>query len=189
VRKAEGSSGMWQFLWISHGGSLMYWLKLDIEKLLKIVRSRRNRINNYVLSKAKAWTYKLRTSFPVIPLGVLRGKAMKKNSKKEKEGELWPLMLQPSSCYKIQSSHIIMYYLVFQTWHWVFQEKQKLEKERLWLLMHRLSSSPASYVQVSYLILSTNVPHYNTECFILLFLILFLKGSSSRQPDSGKSGI
>ena len=109
---------------------------------------------------------------------------MKKNSKKEKEGELWPLMLQPSSCYKIQSSHIIMYYLVFQ-----FQEKQKLEKERLWLLMHRLSSSPASYVQVSYLILSTNVLHYNTESFILLFLILFLKGSSSRQPDSGKSGI
>ena len=31
--------------------------------------------------------------FPVIPLGVLRGKAMKKNSKKEKEGELWPPML------------------------------------------------------------------------------------------------
>jgi hypothetical protein len=27
---------------------------------------------------------------PVIPLGVLRGKAMKKNSKKEKEGGLWP---------------------------------------------------------------------------------------------------
>jgi hypothetical protein len=33
-----------------------------------------------------------RNGFPVIPLGVLRGKAMKKNSKKEKEGELWPLI-------------------------------------------------------------------------------------------------
>jgi hypothetical protein len=31
--------------------------------------------------------------FPVIPLGVLRRKAMKKNLKKEKEGELWPPML------------------------------------------------------------------------------------------------
>jgi hypothetical protein len=120
---------------------------------------------------------------------------MKKNSKKEKEGELWPLMLQPSFCYKIHNyclCQLCIYYLIFQTWHWVFQEggeKQKLEKERLWLLMHELSSSPASYVQASYSsILSTNVLHY-TESFILLFLILFLKGSSSRQPDSGKSGI
>jgi len=52
-----------------------------------------------------------RKGFPVIPLGVLRGKAMKKNSKKEKEGKLWPPMLQPSFCYKIQSSHIIIAYV------------------------------------------------------------------------------
>lgn len=105
--------------------------------------------------------------------------------------------------YKIQSSHIIIAYVsytcttwFFQTWHWVFQqggEKQRLEKERLWLLMDEPSSSPPSYVQVSYSsILLTNVLHLNTESFILLFLFLFLKGSSSRQltlPDSGKGGI
>jgi hypothetical protein len=57
-------------------------------------------------------------SFPVIPLGVLREKAMKKNSKKEKEGELWPPMLQPSFCYKIQSSHIIIAHVscTYTTW-------------------------------------------------------------------------
>ena len=56
--------------------------------------------------------------FPVIPLGVLRGKAMKKNSKKEKEGELWPPMLQPSFRYKIQSSHIIVVYVSYTCTTW-----------------------------------------------------------------------
>jgi hypothetical protein len=43
-------------------------------------------------------------------VSVLRGKAMKKNPKKEKEGELWP-----SFHYKIQSSHIIIAYISY-TW-------------------------------------------------------------------------
>jgi hypothetical protein len=34
------------------------------------------------------------SGLPVISLGVLRGKVKKKNSKKERKGELWPLMPQ-----------------------------------------------------------------------------------------------
>jgi hypothetical protein len=63
----------------------------------------------------------------------------------------------------------------------------EIRKERLWLLMHGLSSSPPSYVQVSYSsILLTNVLHNNTESFTLLFHILFLKGSSIKQLTVAK---
>ena len=69
----------------------------------------------------------------------------------------------------------------------VLRNTAQINTQRLWLLMHGLSSSPPSYVQVSYSsILSTNVLHCNTESFILLFHILFLKGSSSKQLTVAK---
>jgi hypothetical protein len=71
---------------------------------------------------------------------------MKKNLKKEKEGELWPSMLQPSFYYKIQPSHIIIAYVscIYTTWFFrygieYFSKEERninLKKEKLWLLMH-----------------------------------------------------